>query len=293
MMSALSNEENTQLVDHLVEAERQNLQLREQLLKLKRELKIARSQKNSNSDVRTERDILLKEKETWMTTQIENQRLVSEVQRMSFMKDEAERMKHERNALKEQVQILEQRVNDTVLEKERAVMELSSFRSRMNDLERSLSESRQQLKSHTKREPRSTGLSDHLNIKTVYNNDVRNWHPETDTPYLELLEFMNKQYDSFVLTYKDLDNDQIRVTCDEDLFRCFAQAQDYGTNNIKLQVVNKTEQSLRRELGTLELKLMKFKKQMKKMKSKESGIKKGQALLDAIYLNRKKDDTLY
>merc|ERR1719403_378230 len=115
-------------------------------MNLKRELKIARSQTNSSSDVRTERDILIKEKETWMKTQIENQRLVEENARLSFMKDECERVKNERNALKEQVMILENRVNETVMEKERAVMELKTSKMRMDDLERSLSESRQQVK---------------------------------------------------------------------------------------------------------------------------------------------------
>merc|ERR1719403_533469 len=115
-------------------------------MNLKRELKIARSQTNSSSDIRTERDILIKEKETWMKTQIENQRLVEENARLSFMKDECERIKSERNALKEQVMILETRVNETVLEKERAVMELKTSKIRMDDLERSLSESRQQVK---------------------------------------------------------------------------------------------------------------------------------------------------
>merc|ERR1719419_2242294 len=134
----MSDEDNTQLVDHLQDSEKQNLQLREQIMNLKRELKIARSQTNSSSDIRTERDILIKEKETWMKTQIENQRLVEENARLSFMKDECERIKNERNALKEQVMILENRVNDTVLEKERGVMELKSMRTRMEDLERNL-----------------------------------------------------------------------------------------------------------------------------------------------------------
>jgi len=285
----MSDSENTQLVDHLQEAEKQNLRLREELLALKRELKMMKSQSNSASDVRTERDVLIKEKETWMKTQIENQRLIEENTRLSFVKDECERIKNERNALKEQVMILESRVNETVLEKERAVMELRSTTTRMEDLERNLSDARHQVK----RAPNRNGIPSHINIKTDYNKDVRNWHPQTDSPYLELLEFMDKQYDSFIITYRDLDNDQIRVTCDEDLIRCFNQAQDYGSNTIKLQCVNKQEHELRRELGTLELKLMKFKKQIKKMKTKESGIKKGQALLDAIYLNRKKEDTLY
>merc|ERR1719461_1550002 len=122
----LSEEDNTQLVEDLQEAQKKNLQLREQIMNLKRELKIARSQTNSSSDIRTERDILIKEKETWMKTQIENQRLIEENARLSFMKDECERIKNERNALKEQVMILESRVNETVLEKERAVMELRS-----------------------------------------------------------------------------------------------------------------------------------------------------------------------
>lgn len=288
----MSESENTQLVDHLQEAEKQNLQLREQVLSLKRELKIARSQTMSSSDLRTKHNILIKEKETWMKTQIEYQRLVEENTRLSFMKDETERIKNERNALKEQVMILEQRVNDTVLDKERAIMELKSSRTRMEDLQHNLSDARQQV-SNFKRRPNQNIIPSHLNIKTSYNTDVRNWHPQTESPYLELLEFMDKQYDSFVITYKDLDSDQIRVTCDEDLFRCFSQAQDHGTNTIKLQCVNKMEQDLRRELGTLELKILKFKRQIKKWKSKESGVKKGQALLDAIYLNRKKEDTLY
>merc|ERR1719492_430737 len=137
----MSDSENTQLVDHLQEAEKQNLRLREEILALKRELKMMKSQSNSASDVRTERDVLIKEKETWMKTQIENQRLIEENTRLSFMKDECERIKNERNALKEQVMILESRVNETVLEKERAVMELRSTTTRMDDLERSLSES--------------------------------------------------------------------------------------------------------------------------------------------------------
>jgi hypothetical protein len=288
----LSEEDNTQLVEDLQEAQKKNLQLREQIMNLKRELKIARSQTNSSSDIRTERDILIKEKETWMKTQIENQRLVEENARLSFMKDECERVKNERNALKEQVMILENRVNDTVMEKERVVMELKTHKMRMDDLERSLSESRQQMK-NIKRAPNRNINASNLNIKLTYNNDVRNWHPQTDTPYLELLEFMDRQYDSFMITYKDVDNDQIRLTCDEDLVRCFAQARDYGSNSLKIQCVNKAEQELRRDLGSLELKLMKFKKQIKKMKHKEHGIKKGQALLDAIYMNRKKEDTLY
>jgi hypothetical protein len=41
---------NTQLVDHLQEAEKQNLKLREEILALKRELKMIKSQSNTASD---------------------------------------------------------------------------------------------------------------------------------------------------------------------------------------------------------------------------------------------------
>lgn len=296
------------LVVGLQEAQKQNLVLREKNLELKKELKIAKSQSNSSSSYRSELESLREEQRASVrsteTLRSEIQRLVAENTRLQYLKEENTQIKSERSKMLDQIHTLEQRVNDSILEKERIV---TSSSTRFQDLERSRNEAVEKsqriqtqmdlLRSKTVNEVETKDrLLPNVHVKTVYQDDVRNWHPPQKTPYKALLEFLDQQYEStYIITYQDLEKDKIRLTCDDDLYRAFDQARQYGWSSLKINIDIRVEQELRRELGSMELKILKLKKTIKKLKNNQNQTKKGQALLDAIYLNRKKeqDMTLY
>jgi len=125
-----------------------------------------------------------------------------------------------------------------------------------------------------------------VSVKTQFRNDVRCWSPQTNHPFKELLEFIELSYDStYVITYRDLDGDSIRIASDDDCRRAFNLAQRHGWDTVKLNIELRAEQEFRKELVSLELRNKKLKKQLQKLKKSATGMKKGQILLDAIYHN--------
>jgi len=123
-----------------------------------------------------------------------------------------------------------------------------------------------------------------VSVKTQFRNDVRCWSPQTNHPFKELLEFIEVSYDStYVITYRDLEGDSIRVASDDDCRRAFSLAQRHGWDTVKLNIELRAEAEFRKELVSLELRNKKLKKQLQKFKKSASGMKKGQILLDAIY----------
>jgi len=133
-----------------------------------------------------------------------------------------------------------------------------------------------------------------ISVKTQFRNDVRCWNPTTSNPFKELLEFIELSFDStYIITYRDLDGDSIRVASDEDCRRAFKLAQRHGWDTIKFSIELRAEQEFRKEMVSLELRNKKLKKQLQKLKKSATGMKKGQILLDAIYHNRKKDFLTY
>jgi len=278
----MMDSDDHQLVNHLADAETANLQLREQLLSLKHELKLMKSQAHSGEEVQ----LLRSEKRSYMqkidSLQRENNKLLAQSTRVNFLSEDNERLRSENSHFQERLMESERRLNDLIVEKEKLSYKNTEYLQELENL-------RNDALSH-KRSPQPFGPS--VNCKIDFHDDIRSWVPQTRNPYREILEFIEKQFDMFVISYRDEEHDSIRMTSDDDCRRAVQIARDRGWGSLKIRVELKIEQELRREILELNLKNKKLRKQVQKYKKAHGSQKKGRLLLDAIMLNRKKDDLI-
>jgi len=268
----LNMQDENQLVNHLEDAEKTNLKLREEIFNLRRDYnKIESLLKLSQEKETVFRSEIQSLQSTKLVIETENKRVLEEISQQTEWKEKCLRM--------------ERQVNELQMENDRLNFEKQNLESKTSNLERKMNE-----KNFKSEQPYPAGIT----VKTIYHNDVRAWAPQTKNCYKELLEFIEQQYDStYVITYRDPDGDSMRITCDEDCRRAFDVAKQHGWSNVKLLIELRVEMEMRKEIVTLEMRNKKYKKQIQKLKKTTHGIKKGQVLLDAIMMNRKKESDAF
>jgi len=197
---------------------------------------------------------LREQSRTWQVAnenlQSQNKSLIEENARLFYFKEDNERLRLEHTSIQEQ----QSRVNEVLLSKEK---ELFQVRTRNQELERIKNEI------HQRKQP----IIPNLNVKTTYQGDVRNWTPLSPRPYIELLEFIDTQYDStWIIGYRDFDGDFVRINSDDSCRRAFEVAQSHGWSNLKISIELRVEKKLNQQIVELQLREKKLHKKLHKWK---------------------------